>query len=271
MSKTILITGASKGFGKVWTESFLKQGYQVAASARNIEPLNDLASKYGDSLFTFSLDVNNREAAFEAVKKVHQHFGKIDVLINNAGYSLFGAVEEASEQEARNQFETNFFGALWMTQAVLPIMRKQNSGHIIQTSSILGLITLPLQSIYNASKFAIEGLSETLASEVKEFGINVTLLEPNGYDSDIWKGEFNSNSIPAYDGFKKTYSERDLKGSFGKVEATAEALLKLVNTSNPPLRMFLGKVGLPLVKQNYEQRIALWEEWADVSEKAHGN
>ncbi|MBC7846362.1 MAG: SDR family NAD(P)-dependent oxidoreductase [Flavobacterium sp.] len=271
MSKTILITGASKGFGRVWTEAFLQQGYQVAASARNVGPLNDLASKYGDSLLTFSLDVNNRDAAFAAVKKVHQHFGKIDVLINNAGYSLFGAVEEASEQEARNQFDTNFFGALWMTQAVLPIMRQQKSGHIIQTSSILGIITLPFQSIYNASKFAIEGLSETLASEVKEFGINVTLLEPNGYDSDIWKGDFNSNNIPAYDAFKKSYSESDSKGSFGIVEATAEALLKLVDSTNPPLRLFLGKVGLPAVKHHYGQRIALWEEWAEVSEKAHGN
>ncbi|WP_300570593.1 SDR family NAD(P)-dependent oxidoreductase [Flavobacterium sp.] len=271
MSKTILITGASKGLGRIWTQAFLEQGYQVAAAARNIEPLNDLVSKYGEAILPFSLDVNNREAAFVAVKKVHQHFGKIDVLINNAGYALFGAIEEASEEEARNQFQTNFFGALWMTQAVLPIMRAQKSGHIIQTSSILGLITLPFLGLYNASKFAIEGLSETLASEVKDFGINITLVEPNGYTSDIWKNESHSQGITAYDGVKKIASESGATGSFGKIEATAEAMLKLVSHSNPPLRLFLGKVALPFVKQNYEQRMAVWEEWATVSAEAHGN
>lgn len=271
MSKTILITGASKGFGKIWTEAFLEQGYQVAATARNIEPLNDLVSKYGDAILPFSLDVNNREDAFAAVKKVHQHFGKIDVLINNAGYALFGAIEEASEQEARDQFQTNFFGALWMTQAVLPIMRAQKSGHIIQTSSILGLVTLPFVGLYNASKFAIEGFSESLASEVKDFGINITLVEPNGYASDIWKNESHSQGIAAYDPIKKIASESGATGSFGQIEATAGALVKLVNTSNPPLRLLLGKVGLPLVKQVYGQRLAVWEEWAEVSEKAHGN
>lgn len=271
MSKTILITGASKGFGRIWTEAFLEQGYQVAATARNIDPLNDLVSKYGDAFLPFSLDVNDREAAFAAVQKVHQHFGKIDVLINNAGYALFGAIEEASEQEARDQFQTNFFGALWMTQAVLPIMRAQKSGHIIQTSSILGLVTLPFVGLYNASKFAIEGFSETLASEVKDFGINITLVEPNGYASDIWKNETHSQGISSYDHIKKIASESGATGSFGQIEATAGALVKLVNTSNPPLRLLLGKVGLPLVKQVYEQRLAVWEEWAEVSEKAHGN
>ncbi|UBM60011.1 SDR family NAD(P)-dependent oxidoreductase [Marinilongibacter aquaticus] len=271
MSKTILITGASKGFGRVWTEAFLKEGYQVAAAARNVQTLDDLASTYGNALLPFSLDVNDREAAFAAVKKVHQHFGKIDVLINNAGYALFGAIEEASEQEARNQFQTNFFGALWMTQAVLPIMRAQKSGHIIQTSSILGLITLPFLGLYNASKFALEGFSETLAAEVKDFGINITLVEPNGYASDIWKNETHSKGIAAYDEIKKINSESGNTGSFGTIEATADALLKLVTVPNPPLRLFLGKVGLPFVKHHYQQRLALWEEWAEVSENAHGN
>lgn len=271
MSKTILITGASKGFGKVWTEAFLQEGYKVAATARNIENLNDLVSKYGDAILPLSLDVNDRDAAFAAVKKVHQHFGKIDVLINNAGYALFGSIEEASEQEARDQFQTNFFGALWMTQAVLPIMREQKSGHIIQTSSILGLITLPFLGLYNASKFALEGFSETLAAEVKDFGINITLVEPNGYSSDIWKNETHSEGIAAYDGIKKAFSESGATGSFGTIEATAEALLKLVAVTNPPLRLFLGKVALPFVKHHYEQRLEVWESWAEVSEKAHGN
>lgn len=270
MSKTILITGASKGFGKAWTEAFLEKGYQVAAAARNVATLNDLKAKYGDAILPLTLDVNKREDSFAVVKKVQQHFGKIDILVNNAGYALNGAVEEASEKEARAQFETNFFGTLWLTQAVLPIMRNQKSGHIIQVSSILGIATLPNIGLYNASKFAVEGLTETLAQEVKQFGINVTLVEPNGYITDIWGNGFNSERIDAYDGIKKAIEEAHNPDSFGKISATVPAIIKLIEAENPPLRLFLGKVALPFAKQTYEQKLATWEEWADVSVAAHG-
>lgn len=268
MSKTVLITGASKGFGKAWAEAFLAKGYNVAATARNVETLNDLKEKYGDSVLPLTLDVDKREESLAVAKKVQQHFGSIDILINNAGYALTGAIEETNEQEARAQFETNFFGTLWLTQAVLPIMRDQKSGHIIQVSSILGLATLPTMGLYNASKFALEGLSETLATEVKEFGIHVTLVEPNGYASNIWHTGINTQSNPVYDGLKKAFSEAET--SFGSVEATAPALIKLAETENPPLRLLLGKVALPFVKQNYEQRLKVWEEWNEVSVEAHG-
>lgn len=270
MSKTILITGASKGFGKAWTEAFLEKGYKVAATARNIEALADLKSKYGDAILPLKLDVNNREESFAVVEKVQNHFGGIDILINNAGYALNGAVEEASEKEARAQFETNFFGTLWLTQAVLPIMRGQKSGHIIQVSSILGIATLPMIGIYNASKFAVEGLTETLASEVKQFGINVSLIEPNGYATDIWSNEAHSQKIEAYDGLKNAIAEGHDPDSFGKTNATVPAILKLIEAENPPLRLFLGKIALPFAKQTYAQKLATWEEWADVSVAAHG-
>lgn len=268
MSKTVLITGASKGFGKAWAEAFLAKGYNVAATARNVETLNDLKEKYGDSVLSLTLDVDKREESLAVAQKVQQHFGSIDILINNAGYALTGAIEETNEQEARAQFETNFFGTLWLTQAVLPIMRDQKSGHIIQVSSILGLATLPTMGLYNASKFALEGLSETLATEVKEFGIHVTLVEPNGYASNIWHTGINTQSNPVYDGLKKAFAEAE--NSFGNVEATAPALIKLAETENPPLRLLLGKVALPFVKQNYEQRLKVWEEWNEVSVEAHG-
>ncbi|KAF2341911.1 SDR family NAD(P)-dependent oxidoreductase [Flavobacterium tistrianum] len=269
MSKTILITGASKGFGRAWTEAFLAKGYNVAATARNLDTLNDLKEKYGNAILPLKLDVNDREESLQVVQKVKEHFGTIDVLINNAGYALTGAVEEASEQEAREQFETNFFGTLWLTQAVLPIMREQKSGHIIQVSSILGLATLPTgMGLYSASKFAIEGLSETLASEVKQFGINVTLLEPNGYDSNIWHTGISSESIPAYDNIKKTLAQNE--NIFGKVEATAPIVVKLVENENPPLRLLLGKVAFPFVKQSYDQKLESWKKWNDVSVEAHG-
>jgi len=270
MSKTILITGASKGFGRTWTEAFLAQGYKVAATARNIDTLSDLKAQYGEAIFPVQLDVNNREEAISVVEKVHQHFGKIDILINNAGYALNGAVEEASEKEARAQLETNFFGTLWLTQAVLPIMRNQKSGHIIQVSSILGIAALPNLGIYNASKFAVEGLTETLAAEVKQFGINVTLLEPNGYVTNIWNTEAHSEKIAAYDALKKAIVEGHDPDNFGTISATVPAVLKLVTAENPPLRLFLGKVALPFAKQTYQQKLATWEEWADVSVAAHG-
>jgi NADP-dependent 3-hydroxy acid dehydrogenase YdfG len=159
MKKTILITGASRGFGKIWAEAFLKRGDNVIATARNTESLNDLVDKYGDSILPLQLDVTNRTQCFDVVSKAQKHFGKLDVLINNAGYGLFGTVEEASEQDARKQFETNVFGALWMTQAAIPIMRNQTYGHIIQVSSVLGVATTPLLGLYNASKWALEGLT----------------------------------------------------------------------------------------------------------------
>ena len=178
MAKTIFITGASRGFGKIWAEAFLKRGDNVAATARNIHTLDDLKNKYGKALLPIQLDVTNREKSFKAVQQAKDYFGQIDVVINNAGYGLFGTIEEASEQEVRDQMEANVFGLLWVTQAALPILRTQGHGHILQVSSALGVATLPVLGIYNASKWAVEGLSETLATEVKAFGINVTIVEP---------------------------------------------------------------------------------------------
>jgi NAD(P)-dependent dehydrogenase (short-subunit alcohol dehydrogenase family) len=271
MSKTIFITGASRGFGKLWAEAFLKRGDKVVATARNLADLADLVSTYGDAILPIQLDVNNREADFAAVEQAKQHFGSIDVLINNAGYGLFGAIEEATEQEAREQIETNVFGLLWITQAVLPVMRAQGHGHIIQLSSVVGLVTLPVLGIYNATKFAVEGLSETLATEVAGFGIKVTIVEPNGFSTD-WAGAsaVHSEAIPAYDGVKAAFQAGLTEDIFGLPEATSEAVLKLVDSANPPLRLFLGKVALPWVKQVYEQRLATWEEWQPVAAAAHG-
>ncbi len=271
MTKTIFITGASKGFGKIWTEAFLKRGDQVVATARNTDSLNDLAKQYNKQLLILPLNVNDRDASFAAVAKAKDHFGSIDVVINNAGYGLFGAVEEASEQEARDQIETNVFGLLWITQAALPIMRAQGKGHIIQISSVLGITTLPALGLYNTTKWAIEGLSESLAAEVKGFGINVTIVEPNGYATDFGSGSSrHTTAIPAYDPVKAALYAGFTEDSTGLPEATADAMLQLTASENPPLRLFLGKVGLPWAKQVYTERLAEWETWKEVAEKAHG-
>lgn len=270
MSKIILITGASRGFGRIWAEALLKRGDKVAATARNIDALTDLVEKYGKNILPVQLDVNNRQDCFTAIDKVYKHFGSIDVLINNAGYGLFGAVEETTEEEARNQMETNFFGTLWTTQAVLPIMRTQNSGHIIQVSSFLGLVTLPVLGLYNASKFAVEGMSETLATEVKGFGIHITLVEPNGYATD-WAGAsaFQTQTIDAYNPVKKAFQETATPDTFGTPSATKDAILQLIDTPNPPLRLLLGKIAYPVVKDVYEKRLAEFAEWQEVSNSAH--
>lgn len=273
MSKTIFITGASRGFGKLWAEALLKRGDKVAATARNTESLNDLVATYGDAILPIQLDVNNRADSFAAIAKAAAHFGQLDVVINNAGYGLFGTVEETTEQQARDQFETNVFGLLWITQAALPVFRKQGHGHIIQVSSILGIVTLPLLGLYNASKFAVEGLSETLAQEVKGFGINISLIEPNGFATD-WAGASATQSEPiaAYNDVRNAFNEANSQeGVFGDPAATSEAVLKLVDSKNPPLRLFLGKHTLPWAKNVYSERLASWEEWNEVAVAAHGN
>jgi NAD(P)-dependent dehydrogenase (short-subunit alcohol dehydrogenase family) len=270
MAKTIFITGASKGFGKIWAAAFLKKGYNVAATARNLDTLKDLQG-YGDALLPIQLDVNSREQSFAAIQKAKKYFGRIDVVINNAGYGLFGAIEETTEKEARDQIETNVFGLLWITQAAIPVMREQGKGHIIQVSSVLGMATLPVLGLYNASKWAVEGLSETLASEVKGFGIDVTIVEPNGFSTD-WGGAsaFHTQPMKEYENVKAAFQAGITEDTFGNPEATSDAILKLVDTANPPLRLFLGKVALPWVKQVYAERLATWEDWKEVSEKAHG-
>jgi NAD(P)-dependent dehydrogenase (short-subunit alcohol dehydrogenase family) len=271
MAQTILITGASRGFGRIWAEAFLDRGDKVIATARNTKALEGLVKKYGNAVLPLQLDVTNRSQSFDVVKKSYEHFGRLDVVINNAGYGLFGAIEETSEQDVRNQLEANVFGVLWVTQAALPIMRQQGHGHIIQVSSVLGLTALPILGIYNASKFAVEGLSETLAAEVKGFGINVTIVEPNGFATGFLNGSsVHSQPIDAYDEVKEAFKQGLTDESFGNPDATAEAILKLVDSPNPPLRLFLGKVALPWIKQVYSQRLAEWESWDEVAVKAHG-
>ncbi len=273
MSKTILITGASRGFGKLWAEAFLDRGDQVIATSRNPNGLKDLADKHGGALLTLELDITDRQACLEAIEKAKAHFGKIDVVINNAGIGVFGTTEEVDEQAARAIFDINFFGTLWITQAVIPVMREQGSGHIVQVSSALGIYSFPTVGLYSASKFALEGLSEALSAEVKGFGIQVTLVEPNGYTTDFGSSSVRSSAISAYDGMKATlYADPEFSApdAFGDPEATSEAILKLVDAPAPPLRLFLGKKALPLTRHFYSERLATWENWKEVSIKAHG-
>jgi NAD(P)-dependent dehydrogenase (short-subunit alcohol dehydrogenase family) len=185
--KTWFITGTSRGFGREWTLAALDRGDRVVATARNPDSLKDVEERYPDTILALPLDVTDRSAVFAAVRQGFEHFGRLDVVVNNAGYGQFGMIEEISETEMREQMETNLFGALWVTQAALPFLRQQGSGHFLQVSSIGGISAFPNVGAYHASKWALEGFSQALAAEVGGFGIHVTLIEPGGFSTD-WGG-----------------------------------------------------------------------------------
>jgi NAD(P)-dependent dehydrogenase (short-subunit alcohol dehydrogenase family) len=270
VSKTWFITGASKGFGREWTEAALERGDRVAATARNLESLDALVATYSDAVLPIRLDVTDRSADFAAVEQAAEHFGKLDVVINNAGYGHFGMVEELSEDDIRGQLETNVFGALWVTQAALPIMRAQGSGHIIQVSSIGGITAFPAIGAYHASKWALEAFSQSLALEVASFGIHVTLVEPGGYSTD-WRGPSAKHSAenPAYAEIRANRNTTPT-GTPGDPTATRAAILKVVDAEKPPLRIFFGKAPLGIATKEYESRLAVWNEWQPVSVEAYG-
>src|SRR3954453_13183737 len=181
MSKVWFITGSSRGLGREFVEAALSRGDTVAATARSTASLDDLGVKYGDGVLPLAVDVTDKAGVFQSVNRAKHYFGRLDVVVNNAGYAQIGAVEELTEQQLRDQLETNLFGAVWVIQAALPHLREQGSGHFFQLSSVAGLIAMPLGSAYHASKWALEGFNEALAAEVAEFGIKVTIVEPGGY------------------------------------------------------------------------------------------
>ena len=271
--KVWFITGTSRGFGREWTIAALDRGDKVAATARNTDTLADLVDKYGDAILPIALDVTDRDADFAAVKAAHGHFGRLDIVVNNAGYGHFGFVEELSEADARDQIETNVVGALWVTQAALPFLRAQRSGHIIQVSSIGGITAFPLVGIYHASKWALEGFSQSLAQEVAPFGIHVTLIEPGGFDTD-WSGPSSRRSepLPDYAELHQQVAEARAQrwAKPGDPQASAAALLKVVDAENPPLRVFFGESPLQVARADYESRLANWEQWQSVAVEAQG-
>ena len=269
--KVWFVTGASRGLGRVWIEAALARGDKVAACVRNRETLSGLAETYGSSLLPIELDVRSEEGVKDAVHVAAATFGRLDVVVSNAGYAIFGTIEETDQENARAQFETNFFGTLWVVQAVLPYLRTQGGGHILITSSLAGIITFPTAGIYNATKWAVEGLGETLAAEVADFGIKVTLIEPGGYDTD-WRGNSSTHLAPMaeYDGLRARLKAASASRKLGNPAATGEAILQVVDASSPPLRFFLGEAPLGIAEKQYADRLATWEAWADVSKGAQG-
>lgn len=263
------ITGASSGLGYEFTKAALETGDQVVAVARNIDKLNELMIQYEEALLPLKLDVTDRSAVFNTVTRAVEHFGRLDIIINNAGNMVLGMIEEQSEEEARSQLETNFFGALWVCQAAMPYLREQRSGHIIQISSIGGVLSGPMSGVYSASKFALEGMSEALAQEAAYFGVKLTIVEPGGYWTNLYVKMKTSQPLDAYNQVKEELAKQFSEGSVDSdPRLAAEAILKLVNSENPPLRLILGSFVYDIAIKTMKDRIAVWEQWEEVSRKA---
>ncbi len=270
--KVWFITGASRGFGRVWAEAALQRGDKVAATARKLESIAGLKEKYGDNVLTLELDVTNHDQVNSAVTQAHAHFGRLDVVLNNAGYSLVGTIEEASADEVRAMYETNVLGPVAVIQAALPLLRKQGYGHILGTSSNLGHVVLPVIGYYCSSKWAFEAIHESLALEVKAFGIKVTIIEPGAYATEFGSQESLkfAKGLDVYEDYKTQFFN-GLRGmERGDPNATPEAIFKIVDADNPPLRINLGSNNLPWVRTAYAERLATWEEWDAVAAAAQG-
>ncbi len=274
-NRTWFITGASRGFGRSFAQAALAAGDRVAATARDTSSLDDLVAEHGDAMLPIELDVTNRDAAFAAVRTARDHFDRLDVVVNNAGYGMSGAIEELSEEQARRQIEVNLFGALWVTQAALPILREQGSGWIVQVSSIGGLAAFPLTGIYHASKWGLEGFSETLRQEVEPFGIKVLMVEPSGFRTD-WAGSSMDRAEPidAYEKIdplaeRRASQQEENNGSQpGNPDLAAQALLDTLGRDDPPFRLLLGNVAYDAAIDRYEARLKEFRAGEQVARAA---
>ncbi|WP_172381326.1 SDR family NAD(P)-dependent oxidoreductase [Streptomyces sp. MNP-20] len=263
------ITGASRGLGRAFAEAALTAGDRVAAAARTTGPLEELAAAHPGRVLALGVDVTDRDAVFAAVAEAVGHFGRLDVVVNNAGALSMGMVEEFTEAEARALMDLNFFGALWVSQAVLPTLRAQGSGHLVQISSIGALGGFPSSGLYSASKFALEGLSESLAMEVADFGIKVSIVQPGGYWTDLYTSMGSTEPREAYAPLRAELEKQFAEGSVDSdPRLAAQALLKLVDSERPPLRLLLGSMVYDLAFDLTRTRMDTWAAWEDVSRAA---
>jgi len=266
--KIWFITGSARGLGRNLTETVLANGDKVAATARNTDALQDLVAKYPGQVFPIQLDVTDYDQVHLAVESAVAHFGQIDVLVNNAGFGIVGAAEAFTDEQVRSQLETNLYAPIEITRAVLPFMRKQRSGRILQISSIGGRVGNAGIGIYQAAKFGLSGFSEVLAKEVVDFGIYVTSIEPGGFRTD-WAGD-SMTYTPHIDGYEKVEQRAEYfkNGGFvpmGDPAKAAKVMLDLVDSSEPPVHLVLGSEAIGMLKHADETRTAEMEKWMEVS------
>jgi NAD(P)-dependent dehydrogenase (short-subunit alcohol dehydrogenase family) len=270
-SLTWFITGCSSGFGREVARALVSRGYRAVVTAPNPRQVEDLVVGHEDRTLALRLDVTDPAQVAEAVRRAEEHFGGIDVLVNNAGIGYFAAVEEGDEAEVRRMFEINFFGLERMTRAVLPGMRKRRRGHIINIASICGLAAIPSLGHYSATKFAVEGLSEVLALELEPLGIRVTLVEPSGFRTE-WAGRSSKDSsareIADYDATAGTARRalRDLSGKQpGDPVRAANAIIQAAEAPNRPLHLLLGKDALRMAREKLDALRRDFDTWQNVT------
>lgn len=268
--KVWLITGSSTGLGHALAQAVLERGYYLVATARQPEQLKELSDRYPDRVTTIALDVTNAQSIQQAVEAALNAYNRIDVLVNNAGYGTVGAIEEVTDDDIRRQFDTNLFGAINVTRAILPTLREQRSGHILNISSANGISAFAGVGIYSATKFALEAISEALAQEVKPLGIKVTIIEPGSSRTNFSSRALSTLSHQINDYAQTSgkivqrLQERDGKQPNDPAKAAA-AMIRVVESDNPPLRLALGEDSVSLITQKLESMKAELEAWKDVS------
>jgi NADP-dependent 3-hydroxy acid dehydrogenase YdfG len=268
--KVWLITGSSTGLGRALAQAVLERGYHLVATARQPEQLKELSDRYPDRVTTIALDVTNAQSIQQAVEAALNAYNRIDVLVNNAGYGTVGAIEEVNDDDIRRQFDTNLFGAINVTRAILPTLREQRSGHILNISSANGISAFAGVGIYSATKFALEAISEALAQEVKPLGIKVTIIEPGSSRTNFSSRALSTLSHQINDYAQTSgkivqrLQERDGKQPNDPAKAAA-AMIQVVESDNPPLRLALGEDSVSLITQKLESMKAELEAWKDVS------
>jgi NAD(P)-dependent dehydrogenase (short-subunit alcohol dehydrogenase family) len=266
--RTWFVTGASRGLGHAFAAAALERGDRVVAASRSVDS-GDFDGRHGDRLLALPLDVTDRAAVLAAVATAVEHFGHLDIVVNNAGTMSMGMIEEFTEAEARAQFEVNLFGALWVSQAVLPHLRARRAGHIVQVSSIAALGGFPSTGMYSASKFALEGMSEALAMEAAAFGVKVSIVEPGGYWTDLYTSMTSTTPLEAYAPLRTELERQWAEGSVdSEPRLAAEALLKLVDSDDPPLRLLLGSMVYDLAFDIARRKMDTWAGWERVSRAA---
>ncbi|HLZ58031.1 MAG TPA: oxidoreductase [Ktedonosporobacter sp.] len=270
-SRVWFITGSSSGFGRALAAAVLAHGDRLVATARNLDQLQDLTAPSANQLLKLPLDVTSEEQCRAAVEQTLHHFGQIDVLVNNAGYGLFGAIEESSASEVRQQFETNVFGLLNITRSVLPVMREQHRGHILMMSSIGGFVGFMGTGMYNATKHAVEGLSDALAQEIAPLGLHLTIIEPGGFRTDfagrsLKEAERKIEDYAPTSGMVLNYTRQYIHGHEpGDPKLAAAAIIKVVEAPEPPLRLALGADALDMMRKKLAEVSQEWEKWEATS------
>lgn len=260
------ITGASSGFGRKLAEAVLAKGDRVVATARKEETVADLEQQYPSHARAVRLDVTNLTQVKASVQAAINAFGRIDVLVNNAGYGLLGAVEEVSDAQIRQQFETNLFGLLNVTRAVLPLLREQKSGHILNVTSVGGQVSFPTFGLYHGTKYAIEGISESLAKEVAAFGIKVTIVEPGAFKTDFGSRSLaRAERIPAYGPVYEALLNAFDGVVFGDPARAAQAMIQVVEADQPPLRLALGVDALYTIREKLNSELEEYKRWETVT------